>query len=138
MPHRIGADRACQCITFKLPLDGASNPEELVVRAETIGLSALALTDHDDLGGIVRFVTASKELELPAIVGAELTVEGDSHLILLAENLTGYKNLCYLIVRAHQRTFSATADVGSKLKDGTVNMNRQTAIDLFGQIRLSL
>lgn len=34
-------------------LDGASNPEELVVRATHIGLSALALTDHDDMGGMV-------------------------------------------------------------------------------------
>lgn len=81
-------------------LDGASNPEELVDRARAIGLSSLALTDHDDLGGIVRFAAAAKELSVEAIVGAELTLEDDSHLILLAEDLQGYKNICYLITQA--------------------------------------
>ncbi len=81
-------------------LDGASNPEELVLRAKEIGLSALALTDHDDLGGIVRFAQAAKEVELDAITGAELTLEDESHLTLLVEDTGGYKNLCYLISQA--------------------------------------
>ncbi len=81
-------------------LDGASVPEELAHRAKEIGLSALALTDHDDLGGIVRFASAAKELDLEGIVGAELTMEDDSHLILLAEDLQGYKNICHLITHA--------------------------------------
>lgn len=81
-------------------LDGASNPEELVWQAKEIGLSALALTDHDDLGGVVRFAQAAKEVELDAIIGAELTLEDDSHLTLLVEDTTGYKNLCSLISQA--------------------------------------
>ncbi len=81
-------------------LDGASNPEELVFTAKQIGLSALALTDHDDLGGIVRFAHAAKDMELAAIVGCELTMEDDSHLTILVENLGGYKNLCHLLTQA--------------------------------------
>jgi error-prone DNA polymerase len=81
-------------------LDGASNPEELVARAKHIGLSALALTDHDDLGGIVRFAHAATELSLDAIVGAELTMEDDAHLTVLVEDITGYKNLCHLLTQA--------------------------------------
>jgi error-prone DNA polymerase len=81
-------------------LDGASNPEELVARAKRIGLKALALTDHDDMGGIVRFSHAAKEVDLDAIVGAELTLLGETHLTVLAQNLDGYKNLCYLITQA--------------------------------------
>ena len=81
-------------------LDGASLPEELAVCAKQIGLRALALTDHDDLGGVVRFAHAAGELALDAIIGAELTMEDDSHLTVLTENLTGYKNLCNLITRA--------------------------------------
>ncbi|HEY9730636.1 MAG TPA: error-prone DNA polymerase [Drouetiella sp.] len=81
-------------------LDGASVPEELAYRAKEIGLSALALTDHDDLGGIVRFASAAKELSLEGIVGAELTLEDDSHLIVLAQDLQGYKNICHLITHA--------------------------------------
>lgn len=81
-------------------LDGASNPEDLVIRARELGLSALAITDHDDMGGIVRFSYAARELSVEAIIGAELTLEDSSHLILLAGDLTGYKNLSYLITRA--------------------------------------
>jgi error-prone DNA polymerase len=81
-------------------LDGASNPEELVFQAKQIGLRALALTDHDDLGGIVRFAHMASELELAAIVGCELTMEDDSHLTVLVENLVGYKNLCHLLTQA--------------------------------------
>ncbi len=81
-------------------LDGASNPEDLVSRAKNIGLKALALTDHDELGGIPRFAHAAKELSLEAIVGAELSLEDDSHLTLLAENIDGYKHLCQLLSNA--------------------------------------
>jgi len=109
--------------TFSL-LDGASDPERLVERAVELGLSALALTDHDDLGGAVRFATAAKEAGLVGIIGAELTIElmvdgrrqmADdsrppstihhlpstiSHLVLLAESRDGYANLSSLITRA--------------------------------------
>lgn len=81
-------------------LDGASNPEELVVCAKEMGLKALALTDHDDLGGIVRFAYAAREVSLDAIVGAELSMEDGSHLVVLAKDVTGYKNLCYLITQS--------------------------------------
>jgi len=60
--------------TFSL-LDGASDPERLVERAAELGLAALALTDHDDLGGAVRFATAASAAGLPGIIGAELTIE---------------------------------------------------------------
>lgn len=81
-------------------LNGASTPEELVSRAKELNLSALALTDHNDLGGIVRFAQAAKEVCLEAIVGAEITLEDASHLTLLATTVEGYKNLCRLISQA--------------------------------------
>lgn len=81
-------------------LDGASNPEDLVGRAKELGLAALAITDHDDLGGIPRFAHAARELSLPGIIGAELTLEDNSHLILLVQDLSGYRNLCALITLA--------------------------------------
>lgn len=71
-----------------------------MTRAKAIGLRALALTDRDDMGGVVRFAHAAKELNLDAIIGAELTLEGDAHLTLLAQSLEGYKNLCFLITQA--------------------------------------
>ncbi|MBA3858654.1 MAG: error-prone DNA polymerase [Cyanobacteria bacterium PR.3.49] len=84
-------------------LDGASNPEELVIRAKEIGLSALAITDHDDFGGIVRFAYSARELEFPAIIGCEVTIEDDSHLILLVENEQGYRNLSYMLTQSRMQ-----------------------------------
>ncbi|HEU4995044.1 MAG TPA: DNA polymerase III subunit alpha [Gemmatimonadaceae bacterium] len=55
-------------------LDGAALPELLVARAERLGYAALALTDHDELGGAVRFAQAGAELGIGAIIGAEVTV----------------------------------------------------------------
>ena len=88
-------------------LDGASEPEELVARAVALGMPALALTDHDDLGGAVRFSQAARELGLAGILGAELTVVagGDrTHLVVLAESREGYGNLSTLITRARMDT----------------------------------
>ncbi len=85
-------------------LDGAALPEVLVARAKELGLAALAITDHDELGGVVRFATAAREAEFAGIIGAELTVMVGSesggfltHLPLLAETREGYANLSTLI-----------------------------------------
>src|SRR3954464_13476231 len=56
-------------------LDGAALPEALVARASALGYPAIALTDHDELGGAVRFAQAASELEVHGIIGAEMTVE---------------------------------------------------------------
>jgi error-prone DNA polymerase len=55
-------------------LDGASHPEELVDEAARLGLSALAVTDHDGFYGIVRFALAAKAYGMPTVFGAELTL----------------------------------------------------------------
>ncbi|HET7187080.1 MAG TPA: PHP domain-containing protein, partial [Gemmatimonadaceae bacterium] len=91
-------------------LDGAALPEQLVARATELGLAALALTDHDELGGVVRFSTAAREAGLSALIGAELTVaiahdDGEpllTHLPLLAESRDGYANLSTLVTIARQ------------------------------------
>ncbi|NIR43337.1 MAG: DNA polymerase III subunit alpha [Gemmatimonadetes bacterium] len=89
-------------------LDGAATPEALVRRAVELGIRALALTDHDDLGGIVRFSQAARDLGVgvEAIVGAELTLEPaeagapPSHLTVLARTAEGYANLSELVTRS--------------------------------------
>ena len=55
-------------------LDGASHPEELAEEAARLGLEALAITDHDGFYGVVRFAEAARELGLPTVFGAELTL----------------------------------------------------------------
>ena len=55
-------------------LDGAAQPEELVAEAARLGLSALAITDHNGLYGVVRHAQAAADHGLPAVFGAELTL----------------------------------------------------------------
>ncbi len=83
-------------------LDGAAHPEELVERAATLGMEALALTDHDAVYGAVRFVQAAREAGIRPILGAELTLAGGHHLTLLVEDQTGWQNLCWLITAARR------------------------------------
>ena len=82
-------------------LDGASSPEALLERALALGMPALALTDHDNLSGAVRFWRAARERDIHPIIGAEVTLEDERHLTLLAENQQGYANLSRLITLAY-------------------------------------
>jgi error-prone DNA polymerase len=105
-------------------LDGASSPEEMVEEAVRLGLSALTLTDHDGVYGIVRFAEAADALGLPTVFGAELSLDvplpttqtermvaarvGDPdptgrHLLVLARDPTGYASLTRAISTAQQR-----------------------------------
>jgi error-prone DNA polymerase len=81
-------------------LDGGSHPEELVERAKELGLSGIAITDRDCLYGAVRFAQAGRDHDLAAIIGAELTLEDDAHLVVLVESKEGYANLSRLLSRA--------------------------------------
>ncbi len=89
-------------------LDGASSPAELAARAERLGYSAFALTDHDGIWGSMEFAQACKGLGVHPIVGAELTLAGGAHLTLLVESQAGYRNLCRLLTAAHSHTRDAS------------------------------
>jgi error-prone DNA polymerase len=80
--------------------DGATTPESLAARAAELGYTHLALTDHDDLGGAVRFSRACAAAGISPLLGAEVTLADRSHLTLVVENLTGWRNLCSLISTA--------------------------------------
>ncbi len=84
-------------------LDGASTPAELAGAAAELGYSAMALTDHDGIWGSMELVDACAGLPVRPITGAEITV-GSAHLTLLAEDTTGYRNLCRLLTAAHSHT----------------------------------
>src|ERR1700678_417358 len=102
-------------------LRGASQPEELVARAKTLGYRALALTDECSLAGVVRAHTEAKRCELPLIVGAELNCGAysgrgagpgrgadpdrgtdDLKIVALAADRASYGALCRLISRARR------------------------------------
>jgi error-prone DNA polymerase len=87
--------------------EGAFAPEQLAEQAAGLGMSAVAMTDRDGLYGAARFVAACERVGVRPILGASLTVRapvpppGDAHVILLAEDATGYANLCRLVTDAH-------------------------------------
>ena len=81
--------------------EGASSIEEIVSRAAELGYPALALTDHNNLCGAMEFAQIARSLGIQPISGAEVTIEGDTHLTLLASNRTGYSNLCRLITSSY-------------------------------------
>ncbi len=95
-------------------LDGASHPEELAEEAARLGLTSLAITDHDGLYGIVRFAEAATAVGLQTVFGAELSLgltrpqngvpdpEG-RHLVVLARNQRGYARLSRVISEAQMR-----------------------------------
>src|SRR5881275_3023875 len=85
-------------------LDGASQPEELAVRAAELGYEALALTDHDGVYGSLEFAHAAKHFGVRPITGAEVTLAGGAHVTLLCESQQGYANLCRILTDAHART----------------------------------
>ncbi|MCU0408274.1 MAG: PHP domain-containing protein, partial [Bacteroidales bacterium] len=99
-------------------LDGASNIPLLVDRAKHLGMEALAITDHGNMFGVKEFHNNASRKGIKPIIGCEIYVakrsiddvsgkedrSGD-HLILLAKNLTGYKNLVKLVSVAWIRGF---------------------------------
>ena len=97
------------CLSNFSFLRGASQPEELVRRAHALGYAALALADECSMAGMVRAHVAAKELGLKLIVGAQFEVavpggragEGMAPftLVLLAQSMNGYGNLCEFITR---------------------------------------
>lgn len=88
-------------------LDGAARIADLIKQAKDLGMPALALTDHGVMYGVIDFYSTASEQGLKPIIGCEVYVAphsrfektaGDSahHLLLLAENNEGYRNLMKL------------------------------------------
>jgi len=92
-------------------LDGASKIGEAVARAKDLGMDSLAITDHGVMYGVVQFYKAAREAGVKPILGCEVYVAPGSrlvkevggkddkyyHLVLLAENNTGYENLVKIV-----------------------------------------
>jgi error-prone DNA polymerase len=88
-------------------LDGASHPQELIESAADLGHTALALTDHDSLGGAMELAMSALDSPVRPIFGAEVTIghpDSCSHVTLLVRDSTGWSNLCRLLTHAHAAT----------------------------------
>ena len=98
-------------------LDGISRIPELVERTGELGMDSLAITDHGTFYGVVDFYSACREAGIKPIIGCEVYVAHNSrhdknpserspaHLVLLARNNTGYRNLMQLVTKAHVEGF---------------------------------
>lgn len=94
-------------------LDGSSKIKEITAQAKALGMDSLAITDHGVMYGVIDFYKAAKEAGIKPILGCEVYVApgsrfdktpGESeeryyHLVLLAENNTGYANLMKIVSR---------------------------------------
>ena len=99
-------------------LDGLSKVDGLIARTKELGMSAIALTDHGSMYGLVEFYQKAKKAEIKPILGVETYMARRTlydkqanldarpfHLTLLAQNYTGYLNLVQLISTAHLKGF---------------------------------
>jgi len=110
-------------------LDGACGVEQLVKRAKQLNMPAVAMTDHGNIFGAVEFVNAAHKEDIKPIVGCELYIckkedhnidrtppEGDTynHLLVLAENEEGYRNLAKITSEASLHGFYYKPRVSKK------------------------
>ena len=98
-------------------LDGISRIPELVERTGELDMDALAITDHGTFYGVVDFYSACRDAGIKPIIGCEVYVAHNSrheknpserspaHLVLLARDNTGYRNLMQLVTKAHVEGF---------------------------------
>jgi len=98
-------------------LDGMCRISQLIARAKEMGMDSLAITDHGVMYGAIQFYLAAREAGIKPIIGCELYVAHDDHLsrsangksnyhlVLLAKNAEGYKNLMQLTSKAHLEGF---------------------------------
>jgi len=97
-------------------LDGLSSVKALATYAKELGMSALAITDHGTMFGVVDFYKACKAAKIKPIIGVEAYIAQNSrydrdhnekpyHLVLLAQNHAGYQNLLKLVSIAQLEGF---------------------------------
>jgi DNA polymerase-3 subunit alpha len=99
-------------------LDGAARIRDIVAAAADKGMTALAITDHGAMFGIIDFYKAAKKAGIKPILGCEVYIaprtmedkesgkdDANYHLVLLAENETGYRNLLVIVSQAYTRGF---------------------------------
>jgi len=87
--------------------DGLGSIEQIINKVQEFKMKAVALTDHDGMYGAIEFYKKALLAGIKPILGCEIRMKSKflpeqiTHLILLAQNNKGYRNLCQLISRAH-------------------------------------
>ncbi|HOU31037.1 MAG TPA: DNA polymerase III subunit alpha [Bacteroidales bacterium] len=132
-------------------LDGASSIPALVDRAKSLGMDALAITDHGNMFGVKEFHNYAVSKGIKPVLGCEIYIAKGSmeektgsedrsgdHLILLAKNLTGYRNLIKLVSLAWTKGFYYTPRIDKKAlekhRDGLIATSACIAGEIPGEI----
>mgnify|MGYP000004819494 CR=1 FL=1 len=100
-------------------LDGSSKIKEITKRAKELGMDSLAITDHGVMYGVIEFYEAAKKQDQACSCcevyvapgsrfdkGAGQSEDKYNHLVLLAENNTGYQNLMKIVSKGLQKAFT--------------------------------
>ena len=110
-------------------LDGISRIPDLVNRTRELGMDAMSITDHGSLYGVVDFYSECKEAGIKPIIGCEFYVAHGSrhdrtpnertanHLVLIAKDNTGYRNLLQLVTLSHLEGFHYRPRIDKELID---------------------
>ncbi|MDR1952909.1 MAG: DNA polymerase III subunit alpha [Clostridiales Family XIII bacterium] len=99
-------------------LDGASRIDQVIAAAKEMGMDSIAITDHGNMFGVIEFYKEAKKQGVKPILGCEVYTAArrmedndvtkdkyQGHLVLLAENETGYKNLMKIVSAGYTRGF---------------------------------
>ncbi|MDI7268961.1 MAG: DNA polymerase III subunit alpha, partial [Myxococcota bacterium] len=130
-------------------LDGAVRLSDLFRRLKELGQTAVAITDHGVMYGAIDFYVRARDAGIKPIIGCEVYVApGDmedksqrasGHLVLLAADLHGYRNLVYLVSQAHLKGFHYNPRVDRKLlaerRQGLLALSGCTAGDVARAVR---
>ena len=121
-------------------LDGISRIPDLVNRTRELGMDAMSITDHGSMYGVVDFYSECKDAGIKPIIGCEFYVAHASrhdrtpnertanHLVLIAKDNTGYRNLLQLVTLSHLEGFHYRPRIDKEL----IDRHRQGLICLSG------
>ena len=95
-------------------LDGYGSAKQYIARAKEMGFTALAITDHGNISGTLKFQREAEKQGIDSIIGCELYVVPDAqkkikekfgHIVILCQNLIGWQELCRIVTIANLEGF---------------------------------
>ena len=119
-------------------LDGLNKISELATRVKELGMDAVAITDHGNMYGAMEFYEQMKKASVKPIIGVEIYIapngmekkgkdEERYHLVLLAKDMTGYKNLTKIVTESYMKGFyykpRADYEVLKKYSEGVIALS---------------
>jgi len=94
-------------------LEGGSHPEELVIQARALGITAIGVADRNTLAGVVRAHVAARDHGVRLLIGSRLAFRDGSELIVYPKDRAAYGRLCRLLSLGKSRISETSAGEGS-------------------------